>query len=500
MATISIVVPVYNVEKYVEKCLGSLCGQTFADLEIICVDDASSDRSLEIVMHMAKTDSRIQVIRHSENMGTLRARKHGVEKAAGKYIMFVDSDDWLEAEACEKLYQRMEEDPVDILQYGTNVIAAVPMSDAMIHWIKNFLKPYPQKLEKPDILKAVFLEDKFDFNITDKIWNAELCKKAFSKIQNARMIASEDRYAFFILAYYADTYLGIDNAEFYNYNVGIGVTGGDTLDLVRFDKRCSGAKAAELVKEFLQSENTLDVYAEECRQFENKILWDCVDCWFEKLEPELSGEGYDILLKYWKADQILSAIARVYFERQAEVEAKAENSQMISSGKAVGIYHRYMGCTRIRDAILDEKKLAESMGKNVVLLSDEDSPLHVDGRQQAILLPASKDANWDQYEKRAKELKKVLTEENVGIVIYASPTSHIAWLDTLLIRSMGIQVFYLSDKIETEKIEQVDKLRRQEEEAEKRYQELLHSKTYRAGAAVLWLPKMIKRLRGRLWN
>ena len=137
MATISIVVPVYNVEKYVEKCLGSLCGQTFADLEIICVDDASSDRSLEIVMHMAKTDSRIQVIRHSENMGTLRARKHGVEKAAGKYIMFVDSDDWLEAEACEKLYQRMEEDPVDILQYGTNVIAAVPMSDAMIHWIKN---------------------------------------------------------------------------------------------------------------------------------------------------------------------------------------------------------------------------------------------------------------------------------------------------------------------------------------------------------------------------
>ena len=83
MATISIVVPVYNGEKYVEKCLGSLCGQTFADLEIICVDDASSDRSLEIVMHMAKTDSRIQVIRHSENMGTLRARKHGVEKAAG---------------------------------------------------------------------------------------------------------------------------------------------------------------------------------------------------------------------------------------------------------------------------------------------------------------------------------------------------------------------------------------------------------------------------------
>lgn len=500
MAAISIIVPVYNVEKYVEKCLNSLCGQTFTDLEIICVDDASSDQSLEIIMYMANRDSRIQVIRHSENMGTLRARKHGVEKATGQYIMFVDSDDWLEAEACEKLYQRMKEDPVDILQYGTNVIAAVPISDTMIRWIEDFLKPYPQKLEKRDILKAVFLEDKFDFNITDKIWNAELCKKAFSKIQNARMIASEDRYAFFILAYYANTYSGIENAEFYNYNVGIGVTGGDALDLVRFEKRCSGAKAAELVKEFLLSEKALDIYAEECRQFENKILWDCVDCWFEKLEPKLSGEGYDILLKYWRADQILSAIARVYFERRHEVEDKTKNSQAISAGKTIGIYHRYMGCTLTREAILDEKELAESIGKRVVLFSDEDEPFYVGDEQLAILLPASKDANWDKYEKRAQEFKRILSEEEVDTMIYASPSSHIAWLDSLLIRSMGIPIFYLSEKTETEKIGLMNKIQQQEETAEKRYQELLRSRTYRVGAAVLWLPKMIKRLRSRLWN
>ena len=212
MADVSIIVPIYNVENYVEKCLESLIHQTLSDIEIICVDDASSDRSLEIVKHIAETDSRIKVICHSENLGTLQARKHGVEQSTGKYIMFVDSDDWLEKAACEKLYNYMQEMQTDILQFGTNVIPAVPLSESLKVWIENFLKPYDRKIDHDYILRACFIEDKFDFNITDKIWKTALCKKAFKNIKGQRMIAAEDRYAFFLLAYYANDYMGLNNA------------------------------------------------------------------------------------------------------------------------------------------------------------------------------------------------------------------------------------------------------------------------------------------------
>ncbi len=319
MAVISIIVPVYNVEMYVGKCLDSLTNQTFSDIEIICVDDASIDRSLEIVKNKAKEDSRIKVICHTENMGTLKARKHGVEYAASRYMMFVDSDDWLEPEACQKLYDVMEREQVDILQFGTNVIPAVPLSADLVSWVEHFLKPFEQRLEGRLILESCFGKDKFDFNITDKIWRTDLCKKAFEKVENIKLIASEDRYVFFILAHYAKSYLGIGDSHYYNYNVGIGVTGSDELDLARFEKRCTGVTAAESVKHFLENEGVFEEYQELYERFGNLILWDCVDCWYNKLPHNLQGAGYDILLRYWPTEEVVSAIARMYFESEDSI-------------------------------------------------------------------------------------------------------------------------------------------------------------------------------------
>lgn len=457
MVKISVIVPIYNVEKYLEKCLESLCAQTLSDLEIICIDDASEDRSLEIVKRFASSDNRIKIICHPENMGTLQARKHGVEKATGQYIMFVDGDDWLEKASCEKLYQRIEQEQVDVLQYGTNVVAAVPVSETMICWIENFLKPYPYRLEGYDILQAVFLEDQFDFNITDKIWKADLCKSSFSKMKNTRLIASEDRYAFFLLAYYAKSYIGIEDSKYYNYNVGIGVTGGDTLDHVRFEKRCTGVRAAELVEEFLIHEGVFDKYKEIYRQFKNKILWDCVDCWFEKLPAALSTEGYDILLKYWGAGPVLSAIARVYFERRDEVADKVQTASVISNKKKIAFYCRDLGSEPISSILLEKKKFIESLGIRVVILTDDDAVMNFEG-EPCVLLPPSKDANWANYESRALEFDRILSENQFDLVIYTSPSSHIAWLDVLLIKSKGIQVLCLNEKgqIEKARIRQTD--------------------------------------------
>lgn len=99
---ISVIIPVYNVENYIEKCIKSVCGQTYNNLEIILVDDCSKDRSGDICEEYAKDDARIKVIHQSENKGPALARNIGMEQAMGEYYMFVDSDDWIDENICEQ--------------------------------------------------------------------------------------------------------------------------------------------------------------------------------------------------------------------------------------------------------------------------------------------------------------------------------------------------------------------------------------------------------------
>ena len=94
---VSVIVPIYNVERYIEKCVKSLMEQDYKNIEIILVDDGSSDRSADIIDRLALKDNRITVI-HKENGGVSSARNAGMKVAVGDYIMFVDGDDWVEHE------------------------------------------------------------------------------------------------------------------------------------------------------------------------------------------------------------------------------------------------------------------------------------------------------------------------------------------------------------------------------------------------------------------
>lgn len=110
---ISIIVPVYNVEKYLEKCVDSLINQTYKNIEIILVDDGSKDNSGSLCDEIAKKDSRIHVI-HKKNGGLSSARNEGLKHANGSYIGFVDSDDWLNPIMYETLYNILNKNEADI--------------------------------------------------------------------------------------------------------------------------------------------------------------------------------------------------------------------------------------------------------------------------------------------------------------------------------------------------------------------------------------------------
>lgn len=114
---ISVIIPVYNVEDYLHVCLNSVLKQSYQDFEIICIDDASTDSSLEILEYFNRKDSRIKILRNDFNRGPGFSRNRGLEVAQGKYISFLDGDDWLSQDAFEILIQKAGKDNLDLLLF-----------------------------------------------------------------------------------------------------------------------------------------------------------------------------------------------------------------------------------------------------------------------------------------------------------------------------------------------------------------------------------------------
>lgn len=148
MCEISVIIPIYKVqEKYLRRCIESLEKQTFQDIEIILVDDGSPDFSGEICDEYASEDKRIHVI-HCKNQGVSVARNTGIDYASGKYIMFVDADDWVEEDLCEKVFLEAEKRNIEVLVFGYNQVGK--------DWEKEF--QVVEKNEKIILDKKVRLE------------------------------------------------------------------------------------------------------------------------------------------------------------------------------------------------------------------------------------------------------------------------------------------------------------------------------------------------------
>ena len=119
---ISVIIPVYNVEKYLFVCLNSVLRQTFQDFEIICVDDASTDSSLEILEYFVQKDSRVKLLKNDLNKGSGYSRNKALDIAEGKYIFFLDGDDWIEKETFEFLFNQCEKDDSDVIIFKSIVL------------------------------------------------------------------------------------------------------------------------------------------------------------------------------------------------------------------------------------------------------------------------------------------------------------------------------------------------------------------------------------------
>ncbi|RKL66427.1 hypothetical protein CR203_16175 [Salipaludibacillus neizhouensis] len=149
---VSIIVPIYNVEKYLEECIDSILAQSLRDIEVILVDDGSTDRSRDIVDEYALKDKRIKVV-HQINSGVSYSRNKGVEMAAGEYIGFVDPDDWISLNCYQIMFTKAVESSADVLICGFTEI--YEKTGRRVNILYPFLKE--EYLTKEEVLNIIFM-------------------------------------------------------------------------------------------------------------------------------------------------------------------------------------------------------------------------------------------------------------------------------------------------------------------------------------------------------
>ena len=201
---ISIIVPVYNVEQYLEKCVDSIINQKYKNLEIILVDDGATDSSGKLCDELAKIDNRIKVY-HKENGGLSDARNYGVERATGDYIGFVDSDDYIDSEMYEELYEAIKKENVDVVECNLKII----YPDRVELFTEQ---KYYNVYTKQEYLEEYLKIEKIFGSACVRLIKSDIAKKL--KFPVGKLY--EDTYYAYDLINVADSYV-IMEAPYYNY-------------------------------------------------------------------------------------------------------------------------------------------------------------------------------------------------------------------------------------------------------------------------------------------
>ena len=300
--TVSIIIPAYNAEATLDRCLESILTQSLRDIEVLCINDGSTDGTGEVLNRWEKRDARVRIWQFEENKGFMAAENLAIRESSGKYVMFVDSDDRLLPGACENLVRLIEKYDVDVLQFRIKVTVP-PGRDESI--LKRMLASNNWTSEGISILYDCFSMHRFTLNICNKVFRGNVCRAAAASMPDLRLSAAADVLQSFFFLYYAKTFRSVTDGPYYEYFIGNGVwTHAPTAE--QFTRLCRASAILPAIEEFLRKENALE---------NNRFLLDAIGIVIksgvqEKLlaMQEITPEIMDLAVKTWGNDVIYDFI------------------------------------------------------------------------------------------------------------------------------------------------------------------------------------------------
>lgn len=287
-ALISIIIPVYNAERYLSQCLESILNQTYKRLEIICVNDGSSDNSIEILKQNKNKDDRIIII-DKMNEGVSVARNIALQKARGHYVMFIDADDWIDSETCEKAVSEMKRTDADVVmwsyisEHGTSQIPKMIFPEDTIFERKAVRKNIHRRLigicgeemEHPELADSLC-------TVWGKLYKTELILKNDISFVNLKKIGTYEDGMFNLEVFYYVKRAAYINNCFYHYRRenGTSVTSGYRQNLFR-----QWQNLFQLMHKYIEEKKLPDIYNVALY---NRIALSIIGLGLNELEHECS--------------------------------------------------------------------------------------------------------------------------------------------------------------------------------------------------------------------
>ncbi|MBQ2896877.1 MAG: glycosyltransferase [Clostridia bacterium] len=454
MPKVSVVVAAYNVEDYIEEALHSLINQTLEDVEFIVVDDGSTDDTGKIIKQWAEMDKRINLVTHEKNKGLMLARKTGYDIATGEYIMFLDGDDYLAFNACEKAYNAIKKSNVDILQFGTQVFYDDNYTESNpveLNNMQSYFVSLNSKIFAPGkagLLGARHSKDALGLTIWNKIYKKSLVDKVSQYIPDEHIVMSEDVLFSYLACFLAKSYNCI-NTKLYNYRFGNGISTTKKMSDFKMNSVVKCYYVYKYLSDWTEKQNAtkicknrlntlkmqalkaigyaflVQISADKRNYFANKVSEIC------PLEDFISMLSYMTLYENCvKPHELAQYCAGLDIFKTTKKEKKT-----------IGTYYFRAYNGGVENVISQLTDIWTKLGYDVVLFTDQqknDDDYYINPKVKRVILPEYVYGKYPTYFKRTEFFRNALKKHNVDIMVYhAWIYDHLA-ADALIAKSLGI--------------------------------------------------------------
>lgn len=287
---ISVIIPAYNVDQYIKQCVDSVLTQTYRRIEVICIDDGSTDNTIPILEFLAQKDARVKLIKQS-HQGVSAARNKGLESAHGKYISFVDSDDYLQWNSYEILTEVAEKFKLDLIIFGANIIGEAPeWIEKKVNTIYNY---YPEGTAE----NVIFEEE----SARPFLWLHFIKRSLFeegTKVRfNENMEMGEDQLCQFEYVPKAKSVMVIDD-KLYNYRIGRTCSLMQLYEKQQMKKFNSHLILGSTLMETWKKQGRLNKNEDQViTWFTNLTYWSLIT-FPKKFQPKLAKQILNVIRKY----------------------------------------------------------------------------------------------------------------------------------------------------------------------------------------------------------
>lgn len=452
MSKISIVIAAYNVEQYIAETLESVLAQTWRELEVLVIDDCSTDSTPAILRDFAERDARVRVIRQPENHGAMMARKRGVEEATGDYIMFLDGDDMYAPDACASALAAIEREGVDLLQFDTEILTDDDSeeTEARGQGFLEYLKSSSERIstDSPCGLLDDEVEHRVNFTVWNKIYRAELLKRVNAYVPDEYLNFAEDVLFSFLVQHSARSYAYLPK-KLYIYRFGCGIS---TRTLITERQLRAWIKCAFVYNYLERLTRDLGTYAlcrEAVGRIKRQMLDNLASLFLHRILPEQKETFLEEAKKYCSVEDFILAISDYTYRNAAVAEdLVAEECASLELFKTerrpvkrIGVYYFRMYNGGVENVISSLSDIWVKRGYEVVIFTDEepseeDYPVPASVRR--IKIPDMKKQGFDALEARIRGFRQAIIESGIDIMVYNAWISPYLLVDGMTVKSCGV--------------------------------------------------------------